>query len=40
MSKQTLPISVYTSKDGNIELTVSLDNDTIWLQQEQIASIF
>jgi len=35
-----LPISVYTSKDGSIQLSVSLNDDTIWLKQEQIATIF
>jgi len=33
-------IILYTSKDGQIELDVSLANDTLWLSQQQIAELF
>lgn len=33
-------IILYTSKDGHVELNVSLANDTLWLSQQQIAELF
>lgn len=33
-------IEIYKSPDTNIELQVSLDKDTVWLNQKQIAQIF
>jgi hypothetical protein len=31
------PIEIYKSSDNNVELQVSLDNETVWLNREQIA---
>lgn len=33
-------IEIYRSPDGNIELNVQLDNDTVWLTQSQMAKLF
>ena len=33
-------IRLYTSADGKISLQVSLDNETVWLTQAQMASLF
>ncbi len=33
-------IQLYTSEDGQIELRVSLDTDTVWLSQRQMAKLF
>lgn len=33
-------IQIYTSKDGKVSLQVSLNNDTMWLTQSQIAMLF
>ena len=33
-------IQLYTSADGKISLQVSLDNETVWLTQAQMASLF
>ena len=33
-------IEIYETDDGSIELTVSLDADTLWLTQAQIAELF
>lgn len=33
-------IEIYTSKENNIELQVSLDKDTVWLNQEQLVMLF
>lgn len=33
-------IQLYTSADGKISLQVSLDNETVWLTQSQMASLF
>ena len=33
-------IQLYTSADGKISLRVSLDNETVWLTQAQMASLF
>lgn len=34
------PIEIYTAQDGNIRLQVSLDQDTVWLTQAQMAMLF
>ena len=33
-------IEIYRSADGNIELSVKLENDTVWLTQSQMAMLF
>jgi prophage maintenance system killer protein len=33
-------IEIYRSPDGNIELNVKLENDTVWLTQSQMAQLF
>ena len=33
-------IEIYRSADGNIELNVKLENDTVWLTQSQMAELF
>lgn len=33
-------IEIYRSKDGKIELNVTLEDETIWLTQKQMASLF
>ena len=33
-------IEIYRSADGNIELNVKLENDTVWLTQSQMAKLF
>ena len=33
-------IQLYTSADGKISLQVSLDNETVWLTQAQMAELF
>ena len=39
IDKQT-SIQLFTSADGEIELSVSLDEDTVWLTQAQMAMLF
>lgn len=34
------PIEIYTSEDGQLELMVRLDSDTVWLAQDQICQLF
>jgi prophage maintenance system killer protein len=34
------PVQLFSSTDGQIELTVSLDTDTVWLSQRQMADLF
>ena len=33
-------IEIFKSKDNQIELTVKLENETVWLTQKQITSLF
>ena len=33
-------IEIYSSQDGNIQLKVKLENDTVWLTQSQMAELF
>ncbi len=33
-------VEIYQSEDQQIELDVSFDNETVWLNQEQMASLF
>ena len=34
------PIAIYTSEDNTISLDVKLENDTVWLSQAQMATLF
>lgn len=33
-------IVIYQSKDGNVELRVELDQETVWLTQKQMGELF
>ena len=33
-------ILIYQSQDGNIKIDVRLDNETVWLNQAQMATLF
>ena len=33
-------IIIYRSDDGNVRLDVRLENETVWLTQQQIATLF
>lgn len=33
-------IEIYTSQDGSIQLNVKLENDTVWLNRQQMAELF
>lgn len=33
-------VQIFTSPDGQVELAVSLDTDTVWLSQRQMAELF
>ena len=33
-------IVIYTSSDGQIQITVNLAHDTVWLSQQQMADLF
>ena len=37
MSNEVL---IYTDDNGEIDLTVSLENDTVWLSQKQMETLF
>ena len=34
------PIVIYTSEDNIVSLDVKLENETVWLSQEQMAALF
>ena len=36
----TSPIAIYTSEDNIVSLDVKLENETVWLSQEQMATLF
>lgn len=38
--KQTLPLALFTSEDGKVQLQLKLVDDTLWLTQRQIAELF
>ena len=40
MEQRNSPIEIYRSPEGNIELNVKLENDTVWLTQSQMAELF
>ncbi len=33
-------IQIFTTKDGQTEIEVQLDNETVWLNQYQLESLF
>ena len=38
--QRNFPVEIYRSTEGNIELNVKLENDTVWLTQSQMAELF
>lgn len=36
----SVPVAFYTTEDGNTQLAVKLENDTVWLSVEQMAVLF
>lgn len=36
----SVPVVFYTTEDGNTQLAVKLENDTVWLSVEQMAVLF
>ena len=33
-------IEIYRSEDGSVQLNVKLENETVWLTQNQMAELF
>jgi hypothetical protein len=33
-------VTIYTTQDGQAQLTVAMDRDTVWLNQEQMSALF
>lgn len=40
MEQEKPQIAIYRSPEGNIELDVKLENDTVWLNRQQLAELF
>ncbi len=40
MSSHLQQIQIYQSKDGQLELKVTLDNETVWLSLDQMSQLF
>ena len=40
MEQRNSSIEIYRSPEGNIELNVKLENDTVWLTQSKMAELF
>ncbi len=40
MEQRNSSIEIYRSPEGNIELNVKLENNTVWLTQSQMAELF
>ena len=38
--KTNSDIEIYQSSDGQIEVEVTFDNETVWLNQEQLSQLF
>ena len=40
MQKNTSEIEIFTSKDGKTEIQVTLEGETVWLNQYQLEELF
>ena len=40
MKKENSPVLLYVSEDGKTEIEVSLEGETVWLSQAQMAELF
>ena len=40
MEEQNNPIIIYQSEDGNIRIEVKLENETVWLTQQQLCDLY
>lgn len=40
MNEETTNLAIYQSDDGEIQVTVTLENETLWLPQKKIAELF
>ena len=38
--QQTSPIIIYQTEDGQMQIDVRMENETVWLSQQQIAELF
>ncbi len=40
MVEQNNPIIIYQSEDGNTRIEVKLENETVWLTQQQLCDLY
>ena len=40
MKEQNNPIIIYQSDDGNTRIEVKLENETVWLTQQQLCDLY
>lgn len=40
MEEQNSPIIIYQSEDGNTRIEVKLENETVWLTQQQLCDLY
>lgn len=40
MKEQNNPIIIYQSEDGNTRIEVKLENETVWLTQQQLCDLY
>ena len=40
MEEQNNPIIIYQSEDGNTRIEVKLENETVWLTQQQLCDLY
>ena len=40
MEEQNNPIVIYQSEDGNTRIEVKLENETVWLTQQQLCDLY
>lgn len=40
MEEQNNPIVIYQSEDGNTRIEVKLENETVWLTQQQLSDLY
>ena len=38
--QQTSPIIIYQTDDGQMQIDVRMENETVWLSQQQMAELF